>query len=558
MKTDLLLEDIKSKIDIVEYISEYVQLKKAGLNWKGLCPFHAEKDPSFMVSQSKQIFHCFGCGVGGDVISFATRYENLSFNEAVNLLARRAGIPLPAGKVDRKSLQENEQIRNILNEAMNYFIRMISKSVAAREFIKDRGISKESQELFKLGYAPSGWDNLLKHLRNSGYKDSTIKGAGLAVSGDRGLYDMFRDRIIFPIINASGKVIAFGGRALGNLMPKYINSPETSVFKKSDSLFGLYAAKEEIRKKDNVIIVEGYMDAIICHQYGFKNVIAPLGTSLTSGQLKKLRTLTNKAVLIFDGDLAGIAAAKRVLLLMCQGDFKSGVLLLPENEDPDSYLRKYESSSFELMIESAKSPIDFILDVSSGEKTDTIREALTLIAEMKDLLVAGEMLTELSDRTGLPETEIRQELMKIKSKKVSQKAELRGSGIKTKNSEEYLLLSAVISFPEKTDHVLSRIDINEIKDKTVGSLLNRIASVEDKNDLTVILDEADENERKIFTKLSIDPGFDIEYVDRNIEDCVRRIKKKRVDERIRLARVSGDIKLINSLLLEKRRLIEGT
>ncbi len=168
------------------------------------------------------------------------------------------------------------------------------------------------------------------------------------------------------------------------------------------------------------------------------------------------------------------------------------------------------------------------------------------------------MLTELSDRTGLPETEIRQELMKIKSKKVSQKAELRGSGIKTKNSEEYLLLSAVISFPEKTDHVLSRIDINEIKDKTVGSLLNRIASVEDKNDLTVILDEADENERKIFTKLSIDPGFDIEYVDRNIEDCVRRIKKKRVDERIRLARVSGDIKLINSLLLEKRRLIEGT
>lgn len=558
MKTDRLLEDIKSEIDIVDFISGYVQLKKAGQNWKGLCPFHSEKTPSFTVSQSKQIFHCFGCGVGGDIISFLLKYENLSFKEAVNSLAKKAGIPLTMGKADKNALQKNEQIRNALADAMNYFAKMLSVSMSAREYFKNRGINRESYELFKLGYAPSGWDNLLKHLRNSGYSDSIIKEAGLAVSGNKGLYDMFRERMIFPIMSINGNVTAFGGRALDDSTPKYINSPETVIFKKSYTLFGIYTAKEEIRKKDYVIIVEGYMDVIICCQYGFKNVVAPLGTSLATSHFQKLRSLTNKVVLVFDGDAAGVAAAKRALLVICQNDFRSKVLLLQDNEDPDSYLRKYGSSSFRILIEKANSIIDFLFSVSYGEKINTIREALTLIASIKDLLAADEMLIELSDKTRINEGTIRQEFRNIKNKTVPEKAKSYGAGLLTKNSEEYLLLSTLIAFPEKSDYLLSRIDINDIKDKTVVSLFKKIASIEDKKNLMTILDKADEQERIMFTKLSVDPGFDLEYVDRNIEDCLRRIEKKKLDKMIRHAEGSGDLKLINTLLLEKKRFIKET
>lgn len=557
MKADRLLEDIKSKIDIVDFISGHIQLKKTGQNWKGLCPFHSEKTPSFTVNQSKQIFHCFGCGVGGDVISFVSKYENLSFNEAVNLLAKKAGIPLTMGRIDKNALQKNEQIRNALAEAVNYFTERLRKSVPAGEYIKNRGIKKEYCELFKIGYAPSGWHNLLKHLRDSGYSDAIIKDAGLAVSGNKGPYDMFRERIIFPITSINGNVVAFGGRSLDNSTPKYINSPETVIFKKSDTLFGLYTAKEEIIRKDRVIIVEGYMDVIICYQYGFKNVVAPLGTALTSGHLHKLRTLTNKAVLVFDGDAAGVAAARRSLSVICQNAFKAKVLLLPDNEDPDSFLRKHGDPAFGELMENARSMIDFILSVSRGEQTDVVREALTMIAGVKDVLAEGEMIKELSDKTRIPEIEIRQEYKNIKNKTVLQKSGSANKGLSGRNNEEYLLLSAVIAFPEKSGYVLSMIDPGDIKDKTVASLLNRIADMGDRKDLSVILDKADDQEKIMFTKLSVDPGFDLEHVDRNIEDCLRRIEKKKLDERLRLAEGSGDLKLIHTLLLEKKKFIEG-
>ena len=557
MKAERLLEDIKSKIDIVDFISGHIQLKKTGQNWKGLCPFHSEKTPSFTVNQSKQIFHCFGCGIGGDIISFVSKYENLSFNEAVNLLAKKAGIPLTMGRVDKKALQKNEQIRNALAEAMNYFAGRLNESASAREYIKNRGIKKEYCELFKIGYAPSGWYNLLKHLRNSGYSDEIIRDAGLAVSGNKGPYDMFRERIIFPIMSVNGNVTAFGGRALDDSTAKYINSPETVIFKKSDTLFGIYTAKEEIIKKDRVIIVEGYMDVIICYQYGFKNVVAPLGTALTSGHLHKLRTLTNKAILVFDGDAAGVAAAKRSLPVICQNAFKTKVLLLPDNEDPDSFLRKHGGPAFNELIEKAKSMIDFILSVSRGEQTDIIRETLTMMAGIKDVLVEGEMIKELSDKTRIPEIEIRQEYRNIKNRTVQQKSRPLNTGFTAKNNEEYILLSAVIAFPEKSGYVLSRIDPGDIKDKTAASLFKRIADTGHGKDLSVILEEADEQEKIMFTKLSVDPGFDLDHVDMNIEDCLRRIEKKKLDERIRLAEGSGDLKLINALLLEKKIFIEG-
>lgn len=564
MKNIRVLEEIKSRIDIIDFISHYVGLKKTGQNWKGLCPFHPEKTPSFTVNQAKQIFHCFGCGAGGDVITFLMKYENVSFHEAMVALAKDAGVTLTMEKTDAKALQRDEKIRNALVEACNYFEKRLQESRVALEYLTKRGISGESAGLFRLGYAPAGWHNLLKYLRSVGFGDSVIQAAGLAVNGEKGMYDMFRERLMFPIMSASGNILAFGGRAFADgsdsrngSVPKYVNSPETAVFKKSETLFGLHTAKEDIRRENRVIIVEGYMDVIVCYQHGFRNVVAPLGTALTSGHVVRLRNFTNNSVLVFDGDAAGKAAAKRALSPICQCGYKAKVLLLPDGEDPDSYLRKYGSASFRALFEKAKTMIDFLLSTTTGEKIELIRHALSLIAVIKDPLVADEMLTELSDRAKMNELTIREEFRKIKNTAPHKGSGRHGAGLSAKNAEEYRLLSAVIAFPEKSDYVLSRIDIDEIRDKMLISLFGRLASLADKKDFTrSILDSGDEEEKRIITKFSVDPGFDPEHVDKNIEDCFKSIEKRKLDERFRLDEISSDPALLNSLLLEKKKLIK--
>jgi DNA primase len=564
MKNIRVLEEIKSRIDIVDFISHYVGLKKTGQNWKGLCPFHSEKTPSFTVNQAKQIFHCFGCGSGGDVITFLMKYENVSFHEAMAALAKDAGVTLAMGQADAKTMQRDEKIRNALLDACSYFAQRLQASKTALEYLKKRGISGESAGLFRLGYAPEGWHNLLKYLRSAGYEDPVIQAAGLAVNGEKGMYDMFRERLMFPIMSASGNILAFGGRAFADRsdsrngsVPKYVNSPETAVFKKSDTLFGLYTAKEDIRRENRAIIVEGYMDVIVCYQYGFRNAVAPLGTSLTSRHVVRLRNFTNNSVLVFDGDAAGKSAAKRALPLICQNDYRAKVLLLPGNEDPDSYLRKYGSQAFNALIEKAKTMIDFLLSITTGEKIEVVRHALSLIAVIKDPLVADEMLTELSDRTRVHEVTIREEFRKIKNIASAKGPGNHKAALPAKNPEEYLLLSAVIAFPEKSDYVLSRIDIGAIRDKTLVSLFGKLASLEDKkNFANSILDSGEEEEKKIVTKFSVDPGFDPEHVDRNMEDCFRSIKKRQLDERLRLAEMSSDLALIKSLHLEKEKFIK--
>ena len=557
MKTDRLLEDIKSRIDIIDFISDYVQLKKSGQNWKGLCPFHQEKTPSFMVSQSKQIFHCFGCGAGGDVITFLQKHDSLSFHEAVTMLAKKAGISMDAGRFDQKSIQKDERIRQALHEAGNFFAETLRATKDAEEYLKGRGVSFESIGLFLLGYAPSGWSNLLRHMRKAGYSDEIIKDAGLAVSGNNGLYDMFRERIIFPIRSMNGSVIAFGGRAMDNSMPKYINSPETPVFKKSETLYGLHTGKDAIRDRGFVIIVEGYMDVIICYQYGFQNVIAPLGTSLTSGHLQKLRKMTNAAVVVFDGDAAGINAAKRSIPLFCQNNFKAKLLLLPEGEDPDSFLRKNGSEAFNALFGKAQSIVDFLFSVSRGEMIDVVREALTLITQNADPLAADEMLIELSGKTRISEVTLREEFRKQRSKTFKEERKVAGSRAVRGSSEEYLLLSAVIHFPEKLASFSSRLDMKDIRDETVVSLFDKISTAVDKDTLGAVLDDAGEEERILYTKFSVEPGFDIEHVDRMIEDCLMTIERKKIEEKLRLATLTGDPKLSNARVLEKIKRIEG-
>jgi len=558
MKSDRVLEEIKERIDIVDFISDYVQLRKSGQNWKGLCPFHSEKTPSFMVSPSKQIFHCFGCGAGGDVISFLVQYEHMPFPEALQVLARKAGIQLQTVKQDKKADEKGAQIRNALREASAHFAGKLKESRNAAGYIRKRGITEETAQLFRLGYAPAGWHNLLQYLKGKGYVDTIIREAGLAVVGEKGMYDMFRDRIMFPIMGVQGDVIAFGGRAMDSSLPKYINSPETQVFKKSETLYGLFTAKEAIRQLERVFIVEGYMDVIICHQHGIRNVVAPLGTSLTSGHLQKLRRLTREAVVVFDGDAAGIAAARRALPLLCQNDCHARVLLLPDGEDPDSYLRKHGTESFSTLTEKAQSMIDFLFNVAKGRRSDAVREALTMIAELHDAIEAEQMLMELAGRSRITESTLREEFKKIKRVRPGERAvpAVPRPGA-ARFAEDRLLLSAVIAFPKKADDVLARIDLNTIRDVAAAALFRRIAAAPDRSDLASVLEGASEEERLLFTRLSVDPGFDTALVDRVIEDCFAKIEEKKFDERLHEAREAGDIHLINALLMKKKQSIKG-
>jgi len=557
MKFEKLLEEIKTRIDIVDFISEYVQLRKSGQNFKALCPFHSEKTPSFMVNPSKQIFHCFGCGVGGDVVSFMMKHENIPFNEALHNVAKKAGIDLREFKFDKEHTEKRDRILQINREAMNYFIKNLKGSEKAKTYLRKRGIEEDSLKGFSIGYATAERDGLIKHVKKMGYSDSVIKEAGLAVSYEKGSRDIFRERIIFPIFNNQGDTVAFGGRVLDDSLPKYLNSPETGVFKKGETLFGLNLAKEEIRRKGYSLIVEGYLDTIVCHQYGFKNTVAPLGTALTSKQLQRLKPLTGRIVLVFDNDNAGVAAAKRSLTILFENNFRAKVLLLPEGEDPDSFLRKEGSQPFKKMLSNAMSVIEFLVVTSKSDKIDTVREALEMISNINDLIIADELLVELSDRTRINETALRGELKKIKKKTRTSISGIVKQDKKIENKEEYLLLSAMISFPEKADYVLSRLDVDELKVESVRSLFKKIKGLGDKLNTGSILDKADDEEKSMVTELSLQPGFDLEHVDRNIDDCLQTIAQKRFDEKRKQAEESGDITLLNVLLKEKRKLLKG-
>lgn len=557
MKADRLLEEIKSRIDIVDFISDYVTLRKSGQNFKGLCPFHSEKTPSFMVSSAKQIFHCFGCGAGGDAVSFLMKQENLSFGEAVRYMAKKADIKVAEYGTVRDGLPEKrEKILRINEEVMKFFMTNLHGSTAAMSYLEKRGLDKESISRFCIGYASNERDMLFRHLKEKGFSDSFLSDAGLFVSDSRGHRDLFRGRIIFPILNLKNDVIAFGGRVMDNALPKYINSPETEIFKKSETLFAINLSKEEIRKKGYTIIVEGYLDAIVCHQYGFRNTVAPLGTALTSRQLQRLKLLCKRAVLVFDGDEAGISAARRSLAILCENDFKAKVILLPEGEDPDSFLRKNGSRPFQKMLSAAMSMIEFFLHTSKGERTDSVREALSTVSTVKDPIMADEMVRELADRSRINESVLRSELEKMKRKPVAQVSEVKRPSVATANREESLLLSALISFPEKAAQVLPQLDIEEFRDKRIKSVFHKIELLSGRITIDSLLAQADDAERALITELSFKPGFDPEHVDKNIEDCLKKLRQRRFEEKTRLAEESGDIALLDSLLKEKRRLMK--
>ncbi len=416
-------DEVKNRVreaaDIVQVIGESVELKKAGGRFTGLCPFHAEKTPSFSVNPQGQFFYCFGCGESGDVFSFMMKYHHLTFPDALKDLARRYQVDLPERKMsdaDRARMRKREQLYEVNHEAAQIFSNYLNTSAeaeVAREYLRQRGVPEAMAAKYQLGYTPSpekaGWEFVTSRLQAKKISVVAIEQAGLAVKKDHGgYYDRFRDRVLFPIFDMSGREVAFGGRILGEGKPKYMNSPESMIFDKSRLLFGLYQHREAIRKSRRAIVVEGNFDLLLLAVHGIDNVVAPLGTALTRSHIKSLRGYCDEVVLLFDGDSAGLKAARRSIPFFLAEQVEGKVALLPEGHDPDSLVREKGTDGIRQLVDAARPLAEFVFSALVQEHGLTLSGKNRIMAELVDLVRGASdpvqrelMAVHFSDKLGV-------------------------------------------------------------------------------------------------------------------------------------------------------------
>jgi len=428
-------ERVKQQADIVRVIGEYVRLKKSGQNFTGLCPFHGEKTPSFAVHPVKQIFHCFGCGKGGDVFSFVMEMEKCPFPEAVRMVAEKCGIAIPRPKErtpeERKENQQRAVLIEMHREAQSFFARQLESTAegkAALAYLEDRGLQQETITRFGIGYAPAGGDMLFRYLKQK-YAEKLLTESGLLSRGEGGrIFDRFRRRITFPIANESGKIVAFGCRALGDDQPKYLNSPETPVYSKSHVLYHLDRAKDALRRQDFAILVEGYMDAIAVASAGISNVVASCGTSLAEPQIKLLGRFTKRVIVNYDPDVAGQAATERSIALLLENDFEVKVLALPligdQKADPDLFIREKGPEAYIKALKDSPPYVDYLIDrarhmdLSSGEgKQRALNFLMPYVQKIPNRILRSEWATRIPQHLHIDEPALRAALSKAASER---------------------------------------------------------------------------------------------------------------------------------------------
>jgi DNA primase len=430
---------VKQQADIVRVVGEYVRLKKSGQNFTGLCPFHAEKSPSFAVHPTKQIYHCFGCGVGGDVFKFVMEMEKCPFPEAIRIVAEKCGIAIPRPKErspeERKENQQRSALVEMHREAQAFFAKQISGTLegkVARAYLEDRGIDTKAIDRFGIGYAPSDGDALLRVLKQK-YQEKMLVESGLISRGEQGgrLFDRFRRRITFPIANESGKIVAFGARALGDEMPKYLNSPETPIYSKSNVLYHLDRAKEALRRSDFAVLVEGYMDAIAVARAGISNVVASCGTSLAEPQIKLLSRFTKRVIVNYDPDNAGQMATERSVSLLLEQDFEVRVLALPpvgdKKADPDLFIREKGVEEYSKLLKESPPYVDYLIararqmDLTTGEgKKRAVNFLLPYVQKIPNAILRSEWATRIAQQLRLDEPVIRAALSKAAKERRSE------------------------------------------------------------------------------------------------------------------------------------------
>ncbi len=484
-----IIEDIRNSADIAEIVSGYVSLKKRGQNHFGICPFHTEKTPSFSINQQKQIFHCFGFGEGGNAISFIMKIENISFTDSVRFLAQKMNIEIPESNEDETSKKVILELYDLTKFAAKYYHDQLWGEIGndAKNYLLERSFSDTVLHQFEVGYAPEGWDNLIKAALKFGFTNNQLKTVGLIVPNNRGgYYDRFRDRIMFPIHNLSGLVVGFGGRIFKDVpdAPKYINSPETAIYRKSKILFGLFQSREAIRKDENAILVEGYADVLGLVQSGVQNVVATSGTALTQEQAQLLLRHTPNVNILYDGDLAGANAALRGIDILMHQGLHVKVAELPEGTDPDSFVKTRGADSLRKKIDDAKELIDFkIYAFTSNKPANTPQRKAELvyilaesIAEIRDEVAKNLYIQDVAKRLGVAENIIfkavakkRRQVRKLESDEPQPKEPISG-----RMHAERDLLEILLRYPHIIPSVYKSLEVTEIRDQKNRVILEQI------------------------------------------------------------------------------------
>lgn len=477
------IEEVKSRLDIAEIVGQTVKLQKAGRSLKGLCPFHAEKTPSFIVTPDRQTWHCFGaCGTGGDVISFVMRRDGLEFREALRTLAERAGVKLQERTQARDDDRKHARLYEANEAAAAWFrARLLEGDAAseARAYVERRGIDGETAAAFGLGYSLDSWDALRDHLHGRGFSDEELLAAGLVVEGDRSPYDRFRNRLVFPIWDAKGRTVGFGARALDDSLPKYLNTTQTAIFDKGSLLYAYDKAQAAIREEGRAVVVEGYMDVIAAHQHGFRNVVASMGTALTERQVRTLKRSAPEVVLALDADAAGTEAAIRghdvVRESAADGGAASPVMswrglvgyqssvsielkvaVLPEGQDPDDVVRA-SAEAWRELIDTAKPVLDYRLDAASARhdlsqpkgRSALVQEFLPLITAATDPVIRAHYLQRLATRAQISERELGTMVTRFRTKPAAQRTSQPGSASGSRSdAREEFLLALLLRYPQ--------------------------------------------------------------------------------------------------------------
>ncbi|OPY11127.1 DNA primase [Syntrophus buswellii] len=576
--------EIKSRLDIVELISEYVSLKKAGRNFLGLCPFHNEKTPSFTVNREKQMFYCFGCGEKGDIFAFLMRLNNATFPEALKLLADRAGVALPASpflRGGKHSPNAREQIIQINHIAAAYFTANLLSpgGKAALSYLKERGLKESTIKEFGLGYASDGWRHLKSHLEQQKVSLKMAAEAGLiVVKEDRPdvQYDRFRHRLMFPVKDVEGRIIAFGGRILGDGEPKYLNSPESAAYSKGRQLYGLNSSKDAIREKGYGIFVEGYFDLIALWDAGIRNVVATLGTALTRDHVVLIKRYAERAAVLFDSDEAGKKALARSVELFVAAHMDARAVILPEGLDPDDFVRRFGGEALERRVEEAPSIVDYYIDTVIGggatfeERGEAAVRAAAFITGIEDVIDRNLFIKRVSEKLGIDQDILKKEVYGRLSPKRSREAPPSRRPEKRAAGPEVNLIHLMMECPTVVPSVVEANAMNYFLDrelKSIGEAWGRYVSGEanpaPESALSFLQGQEPSERSEALVKLLIQESpFSKESLGPLSSDMIRQVKRrwykerhKSLTERLSAAQSSGDSDLGRKLLMEKERLM---
>ena len=549
-----IIDEVRDRTDIVEVVSKFVSIKKVGKNFKGLCPFHSEKTPSFTVSSEKRIYHCFGCGAGGNVFKFVMEVQNISFVDAVQQFAESAGVPIPIpnkGNLNDPKYQEREALKKANELATNYFQSLFKESekgLAARDYLKGRHFDGEILDQYKIGWAIPEWRGLTNHLRKtSNLSRKTVLQSGLVIEKEEGsnIYDRFRGRVIFPIQDAHGSVIGFGGRAISESdQPKYLNSPETPLYQKSQVLFGMNLAKQAIRKEDQAILVEGYLDQMRAAQYGVLNTVATCGTALTAKQAAMLRNYASSVVMVFDSDNAGRDAADKGFEVLQEKGLQVEIVFLPEGKDPDSYIHENGVEKFLEKIKTAKpyleSYIDGVITRKNGNSTSELakmaNQVVPMLRKVQNLVERNSLVEYFSSEAKIDDAAFLMELKKSFSKNQSRVEVLETKTDSVLRLERHLV-QLILSDKETAQKVLHAVNPEDFSSsvlRTIAMPCSQKIQEDESLEIDKLIDNTDNPEAKdLLTQLGLEP-LEFDSVEKSVTDCIKKFNSFHLKSKIKI------------------------